>query len=305
MGYPGGSAGRGAEQGCGCALAVLTVVGLICGVVSYGLWDLHHKLSRTPPDIGAFADSAATRAADDGAQRTATSALGGLTSAVPWAVPLGTSVADSCETRQDNPFIGPADWEPISCTRTTVAYVAFDGDIRTRLHQLDSALGAQEWTGSDGRPTLTAAATWLSEVGGDPSPNAAQRGSTEPPGSEQIALSVTYLHGEAGHRPFSKVGTPRLEVAVAGRPIILQVETGDLQGEGPPKRRSGDDTVYRAWHPLSTDAVSRSAYAAHHYVAAFSFTDRYAVQQPRPAVSPTPSPTGGGLPPCVSGSLCN
>jgi hypothetical protein len=48
-------------------------------------------------------------------------------------VPLGTSVADSCRTQDQNPFIGRAHWAPVSCARSTVVYVAFDGDIRARL----------------------------------------------------------------------------------------------------------------------------------------------------------------------------
>jgi hypothetical protein len=48
---------------------------------------------------------------------------------------------------------------------------------------------------------------------------------------------------------------------------------------------AADGTIYPAWHPLSPFAVSRSAYTAHRYVAAFSLVDSYAVQS-----TPTTSP---------------
>jgi hypothetical protein len=144
----------------------------------------------------------------------------------------------------------------------------------------------------------------MSQAGGDPSPKASERGSTEPPGSGQISLSVRYTHGSPRHLRPDDGSAPRLEVAVAGRPSTLLVETGDIQGSGPPERLAGDGTVYLAWHPLSTDAVSQSAYAAHRYVAAFSFVTNYATQR-TPTASATPPPSSNGLPPCISGSLCN
>lgn len=269
--------------------AVLVAVGVACALVVCVLWQFHRALDRTPPDVGAFAHSAATRTAGAAAARTSSARLTDLTSALPWAVALGTSVADSCQTEDQNPFLGPTTWAPINCARSNVLYLAFDGDIRTRLHQLDTVLAQQEWVGSGSSPkTLAGTATWMSQAGGDPSSAASQRGSTEPPGSWPICLSTTYGPATQKHDvPHGRLGV-RLRVAVAELPCTPSAETGDLQTDGRPEKSPVEGTVYLAWHPLSTDAVSRSAYTAHRYVTALSLVDDYAVQS-TPTTSP-PSP---------------
>ncbi|WP_445528409.1 hypothetical protein [Streptomyces cyslabdanicus] len=279
MDHPTGGRGRAGAPARGCVITVLVAVGVVCALVLCALWQLHRTLDRTPPDVGAFAHSAATRAADAAAARTSSARLTSLTSALPWAVPLGTSVADSCRTEDQNPFFGPADWAPINCVRSSVLYLAFDGDIRTHLHQLDGVLAEQAWVGSGSSPnTLTGTATWMSQAGGDPSPAASQRGSTEPPGSQPICLSTTYNPGTRKHGiPHGGLGV-RLRVAVAERPCTPRADTGDIQIGGTVEKSGVDGTVYLAWHPLLTDTVSRSAYTAHRYVAAFSLVDSYAVQ---------------------------
>lgn len=286
MDHPTGGRGRRGSPARGCVIALQAVVGVVGILVLLALWDIHRTLDRTPPDVGAFAHSADTRTAAAAAARSSSAFLTNLTSALPWAVPLGTSVADSCGTEDQNPFIGPAHWAPINCVRSSVLYVAFDGDIRTRLHRLDAVLAAQKWAGSGTLPhTLTGMATWLSQAGGDPSPAAGQQGSTDPPGSQPVCVSTTYrpatqqqdtAHGGLG---------VRLRVSVAERPCMPWTDTGDIQLGGPPKKSEADGTVYLAWHPVSTTAVSRSAYTAHRYVAAFSLADGYALQ-PTATTSP-------------------
>ncbi|MFE5137713.1 hypothetical protein ACFRDV_08540 [Streptomyces fagopyri] len=279
MDHPTGGRGGAGMPPRGCVGAVLVAVGVVCALVLCALWQIHRTLDRTPPDVGAFAHAAATRTADAAAARTSSARLTSLMSALPWAVALGTSVADSCRTQDQNPFIGPARWAPINCVRSSVLYVAFDGDIRTHLHQLDAVLAEQEWVGSGSSPnTLTGMATWMSQAGGDPSPAASRRGSTEPPGSRPICLSTTY--GPATQKHDIPHGGPgvRLRVAVAELPCTPGADTGDLQMGGTPEKFTVDGTVYLAWHPLSTDTVSRSARTAHRYVAAFSLVDSYAVQ---------------------------
>jgi hypothetical protein len=168
-------------------IAVLVAVGVVCLPALCMLWQIHRSLDRTPPDVGAFTHSAATRTAGVDAARRSSASLTNLTSALSWAIPLGTSVADSCRTEDQNPFMGAARWAPINCVRSSVRYLAFDGDISTRLHQLDAVPAEQKWVGSGELPyTLTGMATWMSQAGGDPSPTVSQRGSTEPPGSQPI-----------------------------------------------------------------------------------------------------------------------
>ncbi|MEU8713821.1 hypothetical protein [Streptomyces sp. NPDC048663] len=264
----------------GCAIAALVAVGLVCALV---LRQIHRTLDRTPPNVGAFAHSAATQTADAAAARTSSVGLRNLTVALPWVVPLGTSVADSCQTEDQNPFLGPARWAPINCARSSVLYLAFDGNIRTHLRQLDTVLAEQDWMGSGGFPnTLTEMATWMSQDGGDPSPAASRQGSTDPPGSQPICLSTTYGPASRKHAvPRGRIGV-RLRVAVAELPCTPRAETGDIQIGGRLEKAAAHGTVYLAWHPLLTDTVSRSAYTTHRYVVAFSLVDSYAVQSTAP-----------------------
>ncbi|MEV6265227.1 hypothetical protein AB0M42_31400 [Streptomyces sp. NPDC051784] len=271
--------GRASGLAHGCGIAVLVAVCVVCAVVIIVIWQLHRALDRTPPEVGPFAHSSAVRTADAAAERRSSARLTKLTSAVPWAVPLGTSVADSCSTEDRNPFMGRANWAPINCVRRSVLYLAFDGDIRTRLHHLDAVLAEQGWA-SDGssQRTLTGMATWMSQAGGDPSPAEGRQGSTEPPGSRPICLSTTFA--PAAQAQGIQPGGPRvrLRVAVAERPCTPRAETGDTQIDDTPQKSTSPGTVYLAWHPLSTDAVSRSAYTQHRYVAAVSLADTYAVE---------------------------
>lgn len=47
----------------------------------------------------------------------------------------------------ENPFLGRAHWAPITCARNSIRHFAFDGDIHTRLHQLDLVPAEEGWTG--------------------------------------------------------------------------------------------------------------------------------------------------------------
>ncbi|MGW1007421.1 hypothetical protein [Streptomyces sp. NPDC002520] len=67
---------------------MLVAVGVVCALVLCALWQIHRTLDRTPPNVGAFAHSAATRTAGAAAERTSSARLTNLTSALPWAVPI-------------------------------------------------------------------------------------------------------------------------------------------------------------------------------------------------------------------------
>ncbi|MEU8946062.1 hypothetical protein [Streptomyces sp. NPDC048489] len=263
--------------------------GVVCALILCALWQIHRTLDRTPPNVGAFAHSHTTRTADAAAARKSSARLTRLTSALAWAVPLGTSTVDSCQTQNQNSFFGPALWAPINCVRSTVLYLAFDGDIRVRLHQFDAVLAGQEWVSGSYPNTLTGMATWLSQTGGDPSPANSQQGNTDPPGSLPICLSTTYIPATKQHSvPYERLSV-RLRVAVAEQPCIPSADTGGIPMDGVVKKSSTGGTVYLAWHPLVTTTVSRSAYTGHRYVAAFSLVDRYAVQSNPTASAPPPT----------------
>ncbi|MFI9786617.1 hypothetical protein ACIHEI_24415 [Kitasatospora sp. NPDC051984] len=71
--------------------------------------------------------------------------LAQLRTALPWATHLGTTVADICETYPANTGFTRRTWTPVMCTRTGTAYLAFDGDFREHLAQLDTALADEGW----------------------------------------------------------------------------------------------------------------------------------------------------------------
>lgn len=79
----------------------------------------------------------------------------------------------------------------------------------------------------------------------------------------------------------------RLRVSVAELPCTPQADTGDIQLGGTLEKSATDGITYLTWHPLSTSAVSRSAYTAHRYLAAFSLVDSYALQPTPTASAPT------------------
>jgi hypothetical protein len=78
----------------------------LCGPALLVLWQIHRAWDRSPPDAGGFAHSDTTRTADTAAAPTSSARLADLTAALPGTVPLGTSVADSCRTHDQNPLIG-------------------------------------------------------------------------------------------------------------------------------------------------------------------------------------------------------
>lgn len=272
----------------GCGITVLVAFCVMCALVLGLLWQMHRAWNRPPPDVGAFAHSAATRTADAADAQRSSERLADLGSALPWAVPLGTSVADSCRTQEQSSLFGKRNWEPVTCTRSSVLYVAFDGDIHTHLRQLDTLLARQEWLAGDspqGMPTRTP--TRLSKAGADPSPAVPERGSTETPSPRPICLSEMY--GPPHGLPHGGTGV-RLRVAVAERPCTPDAITGDVQVGLTPQKSTTDPTVYLDWRPLSTGTVSATAFASHRYVAAFSLVDAYAAQSPA-TTSPAPPPT--------------
>ncbi|MGW5354969.1 hypothetical protein ACWERV_31195 [Streptomyces sp. NPDC004031] len=282
----------------GCAFTVIGAVGVVFALLLCGLWYVHERLKPVPPpDVAAFAHSAPARAARAADARTAAADQAALAAALPGAEPLGTSVSDICRSLGNGAMFGGREsWGPVQCTRATVAYVAFDGDIAARLRALDAALAARGWKGG----TLTAAAASPQRTALPPSPTEA----FSSPGAAPPGWGV--VSGEYGRSPLPGAGydTARnLQVSVAGTPYDPQTGAGYLQVGDEPLRDAGTGTVYVTWQPLSTHAVARSGYAAHRYVAAFSVVSRYLVQSPS-ATTPAPGPTATTYDPgpCLSGS---
>ncbi|MFI0898095.1 hypothetical protein [Streptomyces sp. NPDC020983] len=300
MGDTAGNRGRRVARGC--AFTVFCAVGVVMLLLLGGMWYIHEQLKPpAPPDVAAFAHSAAARTAEAGAARAASADLAALTSAVPWAEPVGTSVSDVCRSVVSSAMFGSrARWSSTGCTRSTVAYVAFDGDIGSRLRSLDAVLGAQGWTGEGAPPATLARAAAGDPAAPAPSPGGASSSPGAPsPGWGRVSVLYTA-------RPSAAIGddtSPYLRVSVAGAPYDPQAITGDQQSAGSPPRRDTDQaTVYVSWQPLSTHAVAQSAFAAHRYVAAFSLVAHYLVDSPPATATRSATPTTYDPGPCLSGS---
>ncbi|MFI0942944.1 hypothetical protein [Streptomyces sp. NPDC021020] len=282
---------RGERVARGCAFTAFGVVGLVLAVLLYGMWEFREQTKPVaPPDVAAFAHSPAARTADAAAARSASADLGALASALPWAEPLGTSVSDLCRSRPSGSVVGSrGNWSLVECVRFTVAYVAFDGDVRARLRVIDSAVAAQGWEGGS---TLTESAADPNRTTPLPSP------STAPPGWGRISV----VDARPPYQPTGNDADPHLRVSVAGAPDDPEADTGGFQDGVGSQRYKDRGTFYVTWQPLSTHAVAQAAFAAHHYVAAFSVVTRYIVQSP-PGTPTTPTtPTTYDPGPCLSGS---
>lgn len=243
----------------GCVFTVIGAMGLVCVLLFCVLWDISRKMQPVPPpDVAAFAHSAAARTARAGATLRSDADLAALASALPWAEPLGTSVSDLCASVENSAMYGRHSWERITCVRSAVAYVAFDGDIGTRLRALDTTLAAQGWEGE----TLTGAA-------------GPREGTAPPAPPTSPALGqgpVTVVR----HRPLTyadqSADVPHLRVSVAGAPDGPRVDTDGFPYGG------NRVVVHISRQSLSPSTVARTGFAAHRYVAAFSLVARYIVQ---------------------------
>ncbi|WP_031522186.1 hypothetical protein [Streptomyces sp. NRRL F-5123] len=281
----------------GCAFTAIGAVGVVFALLVCGAWYINEQLKPVPPpDVAAFAHSAPARAARAGAARSASADTAALAAALPGAEPLGTSVSDVCRSLESGAmFGGRSSWGPVQCTRATVAYVAFDGDIAARLRALDAVLAARGWTGS----TLTEAAASPDRTALPPSPTE----SFSPPHAAPTGWGrVSGKYARPPHRAAGYDTSASLQVSVAGAPYDPETAAGYLQLGDEPLRRTESGLVHVTWQPLSTHAVAQEAFVTHHYVAAFSVVVRYIVQSPPATPTKSPTPTTYDPGPCLSGS---
>ncbi|WP_405020476.1 hypothetical protein OHV05_30120 [Kitasatospora sp. NBC_00070] len=277
-------------------LGVAVVGSLVVGLFWWALLSLPGDAE--PPDVTAMANAPATRAADRAAAELTDSQLGLLHARTPWAEQLGTSAADLCFSRSWSGSFGSGErWDPVTCRRTGTTYLAFDGEIRQRLDELDHTVAALGWL-PDGGTWLTDADRHL-QAPDSPAHPAATESAHPRQVPVRLHLSYTRLH----------TGPLTLSIDVLEVPAVPAgagswgswADTRSLGGM-PHQNDSSARAVYLTWRPVDSTALLGST--AHRYVAAFSFDAKYYVEPP--AHSPEPSAPPAGAPACHSGSgRCN
>ncbi|MFJ9695571.1 hypothetical protein [Kitasatospora sp. NPDC101183] len=241
-------------------------------VVGLGVW-LYVELRPEPqPDVEKAAHSAAAREAD----RVLTARLDGQVEKVkvglPWATYLGTTVADVCSTdtvRRGFSFTRER-WLPVTCTRTTTVYEAFDGDFRERLGQLDAALAAAGWSaGWTGNPMykgqqpgLVAALDYV-------------YGARAKPGPVRVQYGVPIRDDFVSQDPGGPNRAPNGEVEVVQGPGLPSLDGGTYLHDVYLKYPTVKTKYYVDWQPYSRERLAADAYPAHSTVVAITVTGSY------------------------------
>ena len=124
----------------GVLLAIVTVV--LVGIPVLALVGVHENSDPHRPDIAAITNSAAVSSADASTTADMHRIDAGLGS-LPWLAVQATSVQDTCESRMSGEFF--AKFGPVTCGRSTTYYLAFDGDLLARTHEIGTAIEQAGW----------------------------------------------------------------------------------------------------------------------------------------------------------------
>jgi hypothetical protein len=238
--------GRRAHRVRKLVVVLLSVVGL-CAGCGLGLTD-------PPPDVDGISHSPDVQAADRRATALGDQWLSALRQAMPWASELAESTVDFCRTQRSGGFGDPG-WDKVECERVVIDYRAFDGDIRYRLGQIDTAT-----TDAGFAPGLGL----VSEFNGLVS---------APSGVPQVDNDVLERYERPGFPG------PAIELSVTWNPAVPQVsESRDgLSGRtGPdpkPFTQPFATATYLKWHPLAAKLLAQQAYRSHRYVMALAFVE--------------------------------
>ncbi|MFD8596223.1 hypothetical protein ACFV1L_14615 [Kitasatospora sp. NPDC059646] len=238
------------------------------------------------PDVEKAARSPAARAADRTATAESDRQLDRLKAALPWASPLGTTVADVCTTSAVNHMgFARQRWNPVTCTRTSTAYLAFDGDFRQHLVLLDTALAGAGWRTDDRLPLRTPEPPGLAaafDYGHQPPGDATAAQIAEAAARPDVATVRYTLPNGTGYAP-----PPGADVAPAGPGATVEVvraphlpalddgtSAHDLTLKYPTVRTSW----FVDWQPCSRAELA-AAYPAHSAVVAVSLRFPYHATQ--------------------------
>ncbi|TDU01683.1 hypothetical protein EDD99_0047 [Streptomyces sp. 846.5] len=134
------------RKGSGCAISVaaaglVAVLLMVWAYVSVQNWT-----NPPPPDVHKIATSADAAGADQTATIQLNNTLAEVHTAIPWIATVGRSADDVCSTSDDIAFFGEKPkWSPVSCTRTTAWFGAFDANLPRQLTRINQALSKAGW----------------------------------------------------------------------------------------------------------------------------------------------------------------
>ncbi|MER5862896.1 hypothetical protein [Kitasatospora sp. NPDC002040] len=255
---------RGAVLRVLLAFVVLVVTGL-----GWTGWRIHSRLHPEPPDVAAVAGAAPTLTAHQQAAAFSDLLAAQLRAATPWAAFQDSSVADLCRTVLVAPRRSAApQWSPVGCSRTTVVYVAFDGDLEQRLADLDRTMVGLRWTPgpSDGSDPGAGLVRQLHRDG--PNSVAVHHHPTGAPPDDPAAAVLTVAVAD---RPAAGSGLPLVPGSWDDWHGV-----GDADGRPDPGRPNRSDrAVVLDWRRVDGIELSARAHARHRYLAAFGLSQVY------------------------------
>ncbi|MFE0461929.1 hypothetical protein ACFW1A_22045 [Kitasatospora sp. NPDC058965] len=264
---------------------------VLAGILGLAGWIYLSLRPEPQPDVAKAAQSTAARAADRALTAQLDRQLDQLRAALPWATYLGTTVADSCSTGWvDHGFaITRQTWIPVTCSRATTVYEAFDGDFRPRLAQLDTALAAAgwhpDWIGTPlyrgEHPGLVAAFDDAHRPPDDPTPSESAAAAARPNVARvryAVPISSDFVP-PAGSRT---TGQPSATVEVAQAPYLPLLDDGTAAHDVTLKYPSVKTSYYVDWQQYSRSQLTAAAYPAHGAVLAVSIGGYYNTSRARP-----------------------
>ncbi|MFJ9610817.1 hypothetical protein ACIRS1_31200 [Kitasatospora sp. NPDC101176] len=243
------------------------------------------------PDVAKAAQSVTARAADRALTAQADRQLDQVRAALPWAIYLGTTVADSCSTGwvDHGLALTRRTWTPVTCSRTTTVYEAFDGDLPSRLAELDTVLATAGWhpdrTGApldrEEHPGLVAALDYAHRPPDDPTPAQVAEAAARPNAATvqyAVPISFDFVPPASAKATARQGGT----VDVAQAPYLPALDDGTAAHDVMLKYPSVKTSYYVDWRQYGHSQLAAAAYPAHGAVLAISISGNYNTGRARP-----------------------
>jgi len=201
---------------------------------------------------------------------------------LPWATYLGTTVADSCDTTTVNrAFFSATRWMPVTCARTSTAYLAFDGDYRQQLALLDTTLATAGWKVEDSpplplgkQPGLLTNLDYMHELPSDATAEQIARVAAEPTdvtAHYTVPIPSAFVRPDVGASMLGPNGTVNVVEAPRLPTVDDRTATHDRTLEYP----SVKTTYFVDWQPYTRAQLAAAAYPAHGAVLAISLSAPY------------------------------
>jgi hypothetical protein len=108
---------------------------------------VRHAINPRVPDLKAIVGSPEVTSAEGAAGTALTQEFTQVRGQVPWLTAEAQNISDSCQlgSSQSGVLLGQATWS-VDCQRQETLYYAFDGNLTSRLGELQHALTGRGWT---------------------------------------------------------------------------------------------------------------------------------------------------------------